>query len=83
MPYSRARIRIETHDDLMSIINDARTSNDSYIVEDFSGTQRVCAKSVMGMLYAMSDFNNDMYLVNLTNDGKFPSFVDKYRVGGN
>lgn len=82
MPYSRARIRIETHDDLMSIINDARTSNDSYIVEDFSGTHRVCAKSVMGMLYAMSDFNNDMYLVNLTNDGKFPSFVDKYRVGG-
>lgn len=83
MSYSRAHIRLQTQDELMNLIKDLKSNDDNYLVEDFGGIQRVSARSVIGMLYAMTDFNDDMYLVNLTSDGNFPSFVDKYRVGGN
>ena len=44
------------------------------------GVYRANARSLLGVMYAMTDFNDEMYLVNETEDGEFPFAVDKYRV---
>ena len=77
----RTKIRLETTKDVtefVSMINSDATI-DRYIVEDEQGKQRVNARSYLGMLYASADFNGQTYLVNETEDGKFPTFVYKFQ----
>lgn len=81
MPHSRAHIRLNTTSDVNSFVSQINSdgTTDKYIIEDFSGIQRANARSLLGVIYAMTDFNDEMYLVNMTQDGVFPSFVDAYR----
>ena len=78
----RAKIRLNTMKEIETFIDQLNRigGTDKLMVEDFDGKQRVSARSVVGMLYAMTDFNDDMYFVNDTNDGVFPNFIDAYRV---
>jgi hypothetical protein len=78
----RAKIRLNTMKEIETFIDQLNRIGgiDKFMVEDFDGKQRVSARSVVGMLYAMTDFNDDMYFVNDTNDGVFPNFIDAYRV---
>lgn len=78
----RAKIRLNTMKEIETFIDQLNRigGTDKLMVEDFEGKQRVSARSVVGMLYAMTDFNDDMYFVNDTNDGAFPNFIDAYRV---
>jgi hypothetical protein len=78
----RAHIRLNTMEEIQTFIDQLNRIGgiDKFMVEDFDGKQRVSARSVVGMLYAMTDFNDDMYFVNDTNDGVFPNFIDAYRV---
>ena len=80
MPHSRAHIRLNTTEAgaFVAQINTDGTT-DKYIIEDFNGTQRANARSLLGVIYALSDFNDEMYLVNMNRDGVYPSFVDAYR----
>ena len=82
MPHTRAHIRLKTMDEIKAFIDQLNRigGTDKLMVEDFDGKQRVSARSVVGMLYAMTDFNDDMYFVNDTNDGVFPNFINVYRV---
>lgn len=56
-----------------------KTEEDSFLIVDFNGRQRADAKSLLGVMYAVAEFNDQLYLVNETNDGSFPSFIDEYR----
>ena len=78
----RAKIRLNTMKEIETFIDQLNRIGgvDKFMVEDFDGKQRVSARSVVGMLYAMTDFNDDMYFVNDTNDGIFPGFIDAYRI---
>lgn len=78
----RAHIRLNTMEEIQTFIDQLNRigGTDKLMVEDFEGKQRVSARSVVGMLYAMTDFNDNMYFVNDANDGVFPSFIDSYRV---
>lgn len=78
----RAKIRLNTMKEIETFIDQLNRigGTDKLMVEDFEGKQRVSARSVVGMLYAMTDFNDDMYFVNDTNDGIFPNFIDAYRI---
>lgn len=78
----RAKIRLNTMKEIETFIDQLNRIGgiDKFMVEDFDSEQRVSARSVVGMLYAMTDFNDDMYFVNDTNDGVFPNFIDAYRV---
>ena len=82
MPHTRAHIRLNTMDEIKTFIDQLNRIGgiDKFMVEDFDSKQRVSARSVVGMLYAMTDFNDDIYFVNDTNDGVFPIFIDAYRV---
>lgn len=80
----RARIRLNTNKEVMNFVQEMNSDGtiNKYIVEDSEGIHRVGARSFLGMLYASSEFNDDMYLINETVDGYFPSFIDKYRHPG-
>lgn len=78
----RAHIRINTSQeaiDFVQGINSDGTTN-KYILADSSGNFRANARSLLGVIYAMTDFSDHMYLVNETDDGNFPSVIDKYRM---
>lgn len=81
MPHIRAHIRLNTTAEASAFVSQMNTDGtaDKYIVEDFDGKQRANARSLLGVIYALSDFNDNMYLVNETRDGIFPNFIDAYR----
>ena len=82
MPHTRAHIRLNTMDEIKTFIDQFNRIGgiDKFMVEDFEGNQRVNARSLVGMIYAMTDFNDNMFFVNDTNDGIFPNFIDTYRI---
>ena len=78
----RAHIRLNTPKEaaeFVQFINSDGTVT-KYTIMDASGKYRVSARSLIGVIYAMTDFNDEMYLVNETDDGVFPHAIDQYRV---
>lgn len=77
--YSRARVCVIGQKQMLEFMQLFYDFGDVYRVEDKTGTQRANVKSILGLMYAMMEFGEEMYLVNLTNDGHFPTKIDKYR----
>ena len=77
--HRRMPINITTQKQGFEFIKDIAVLNDSFSLENFDGTARVDARSMMGVLYAIAEMTDDMYLVNNTNDGEFPIAMEKYR----
>ena len=78
----RAHIRLNTSQEaseFVQLMNSDGTTT-KYTITDASGKYRVSARSLIGVIYAMTDFNDEMYLVNETEDGVFSHKIDKYRV---
>lgn len=75
----RAQIRIYKSSDIEKFVGQMKAEEDSFLIVDFNGRQRADAKSLLGVMYAVAEFNDQLYLVNETNDGSFPSFIDEYR----
>lgn len=82
-PHVRAHIRFNTTAEatkFVSELNSDGTTN-KYVLENFNSSSRVNARSLLGVIYAMTEHQDDTFLVNETIDGFFPStIVDKYRV---
>lgn len=81
MPHSRAHIRVITTAEAAQFVADINSDGtaNKYIIENFDGSNRVNARSLLGVIYAMTEHQDEMFLVNLTEDGKYPFSVDKYR----
>ena len=78
----RAHIRINTPQEAAAFVqklNSDGTAN-KYSIIDNTGLYRANARSLIGVIYAMTDFNDSMYFINETEDGVFPSMIDMYRV---
>ena len=82
MPHSRAHIRVITTAEATQFVSDLNSDGtaNKYIIENFDGESRINARSLLGVIYAMTEHQDEMFLVNLTEDGKFPSLIDKYRI---
>jgi len=80
----RARIRLDTTKEVALFVQSMNSdgSLNRFIVEDNDGLQRVNARSFLGMIYASAEFGDYLYLINETEDGVFPSFVDQFRHPG-
>ena len=78
-PYTRAHIRLNNQNEVIAFISALSNFEDTFAIEDSTGKHRVNAKSVIGVMYTMLDFPEEMFLVNETNDGYIPAFVDSYR----
>lgn len=78
----RAHIRLNSTKECQDFI--AKMNSDGtaekYVLCNDTNCYRADARSMLGALYAMTEFNDKMYLVNETVDGKFPQFIDQYRV---
>jgi hypothetical protein len=78
----RAHIRLNTPQEaseFVQMINSDGTTI-KYTITDDTGKYRANARSLIGVFYMMTDFNDNMYLINETEDGIFPHAIDKYRV---
>lgn len=76
----RAEIRLDTYTDAKKFV-DALNSHggwDKYIIENFDGSLTVDARSILGVVYAASEFTK-LYLVNMTEDGAFPAAINDMR----
>lgn len=76
----RAEILLTTTRDVnkfVSIINHDGSA-DKYVLTNAGGDLNVSARSYLGALYAATEFGK-LYLVNQTEDGKFPNGIDDYR----
>lgn len=80
--YHRTHIRLITQTDaanFVSILNSDGTT-DRFVLETADGKVRVNARSLLGVLYFVSEHNKETYLVNETSDGVIPSGIDQYRI---
>lgn len=77
---ARAHIRLSGQAEVMAFVQGLSRYEDSFSIESRSGLHRVNAKSVIGVMYTMFDFPDEMYLVNDTRDGVIPAFVDQFRM---
>ncbi|MBQ2929758.1 MAG: hypothetical protein IJD99_06025 [Clostridia bacterium] len=78
--HARAHIRLTSQAEVMEFIQGLCRFEDAFSIESRSGMHRVNAKSVIGVMYTMFDFPDEMYLVNDSNDGVIPAFVDQFRM---
>ena len=78
----RAHIRINTPKEASAFVQSINSDGtvNKYILTDAAGIYRANARSLIGVLYAMTDFSDNMYFVNETEDGVFPGAIDQYRV---
>lgn len=78
----RAHIRLNTTREVQNFVASINSDGtaEKYVITDAENHYKADARSMLGVFYAMSEFNDNMYLVNETVDGKFPSSIDQYRV---
>ena len=76
----RAHINVTTQTEILKLISNLSTLDDTFTVENFNGSIRVNARSIMGMLYITAECGDQLYLVNNTHDGVFPALLDELRV---
>ena len=81
MPHARAHIRFNNTDEATNFV--ARLNREfptgRYTIENFDGTSRINARSIFGVIYAMTEHDDQMFFVNEVNDD-IPFFVDEYRI---
>ena len=80
--YSRTKIRLDTVSavsDFVSKLNSDGTTY-KYILENFDCTKRVDARSYLGCIYASSDFGGEIFLINVTKDSEYPSFIYDFMI---
>ena len=78
-PYIRCRIQLDTKEQIEQfILALCDGTNSWYAVENKEGDRVVNARSLLGMIYATSEFDST-YLVNETNNGCFPPKIDTFR----
>lgn len=80
MSHVRAQINVTTQTEILKLISNLSNLNDTFTVENFNGSIRVNARSIMGMLYITAECGDQLYLVNNTHDGVFPALLDELRV---
>lgn len=81
MAHVRTQIRVNNNEEavkLVSLLNADGTA-DKYIIEDDSGEIRVNARSLLGVIYMSTEYNEHMYLVNCHHDGQYPVGIDQFR----
>lgn len=82
MNYIRAHIRLSNAaeaSEFVSLLN-ADGTTVRYTIECADKSQRVNARSLLGVLYAITDFNDEMYFINETEPNFIPNCIDKFRI---
>ena len=80
MPHARAKIQFSSVGEATEFVTRLNREYPSgrYHIENFDGSSRINARSIFGVIYAMSEHGDDMFFVNEVND-EIPFFIDEYR----
>jgi phosphotransferase system HPr-like phosphotransfer protein len=76
--HSRAEIHLTTDRDISAFLQAAMNQDDELVLENFDGSRRVSASSMLGVMYAAAEFGQ-VYLVNVTNDANIGAEFNKFR----
>lgn len=76
--HSRAEIHLTTDKDISAFIHAAMNQDDELVLENFDGSRRVSASSMLGVMYAAAEFGQ-VYLVNVTNDANIGAEFNQFR----
>ena len=76
----RAKIELITATEMRNFISCVNSDGtaDKYVLENFDGSFRADARSMLGVAYATAEFDG-VFLVNRTHDGVFPKGINKFR----
>lgn len=77
--YIRAKFNLNTQADAIKFVQMMCKAEHRFLIEDRNAEQRVDAKSMLGVIYAMSCFGGELYLVNETKSGAFPAGINDFR----
>ena len=77
---TRAHIQLSSQNEVLTLVQELSRLNDNFSIENRTGKHRVNAQSVIGVMYTVLDFPDELFLVNDTHDGVIPSFVNQYRL---
>lgn len=76
--HTRTEIRLTTDREISTFLQAAMNHEDELVLENFDGSRRVSASSMLGVMYAAAEFGQ-MYLVNLTNDANVGAEFNQFR----
>lgn len=76
--HSRAEIYLTTDRDISAFLQAAMNHDDELVLENFDGSRRVSASSMLGVMYAAAEFGQ-VYLVNVTNDANIGAEFNQFR----
>ena len=81
MAHTRAQLSLSHSKEVNNFVKDINSdgSTNKYMIENFDGSERVSARSLLGVMYASAEFGDELFLINETKDGYFPYSIDKYR----
>ena len=80
--HSRAKVCLDRPEDaekFVKLLNSDGTT-DKYILENFDGTLKVDARSMLGVIYASVEWAGETYLVNVTRDSVYPSGITEFYI---
>ena len=80
--HSRAKVCLDRPEDsekFVKLLNSDGTT-DKYILENFDGTLKVDARSMLGVIYASVEWAGETFLVNVSRDGVYPSGLTEFYI---
>lgn len=82
MQHARAHIAFRNVNEANNFVCELNSDGTAkkYTLENFNGSYRVDARSILGVIYMMSEYDDEIYMVDETSGGELPGFIDKYRV---
>lgn len=81
MIHTRAKLLLETNKDVVDFVSKINSDGTTtkWMLENLTGDHRVSARSFLGALYASTEWGGEIFLVNETEDGNFPAFVNEFK----
>lgn len=82
MAHTRAKLSFVTNKEVVDFVTAINSdgSTTKWMLENFDSSCRVDARSLLGVMYAATEWAGEIYLINRTDEEtEFPSFIDKYR----
>lgn len=82
MLHTRAHIQFNTATEVQEFVSTLNSDGTAikYVIENEDTTIRINARSMLGVLYMMTEHNADMYFTVDDSETPLPNFIDKYRV---
>jgi hypothetical protein len=80
--HSRTRVCLDRPEDsekFVKLLNSDGTT-DKFILENFDGSLKVDARSLLGVIYASVEWAGETYLVNTSRDAVYPAGIREFYI---